>query len=63
MGRVIAYIIGAALIVVGVIALFGAVEVVRGGGNAEAIAQGLLVPASLFVVGGFVIWMGRGRND
>ncbi len=28
------------------------------GAGTEALAQGFLVPASLFVVGGFVIWMG-----
>ncbi|MCB1336053.1 MAG: hypothetical protein KDK10_00845 [Maritimibacter sp.] len=59
MARVIAYIIGAVLIVVGVLALWGAVELWRRGGDTEALAQGFLVPASLFVVGGFVIWMGR----
>jgi hypothetical protein len=64
MGRVIAFVIGAALLALAVISLFGAVEVARGGAGAEAIAQGFLVPASLFVVGGFVIWMGwRGRGE
>ncbi len=58
MGRILAYILGAAMILVGVVALVGAVEVLIGGGSTEAIAQSFLVPASLFVVGGFVIWMG-----
>ncbi len=57
--RIIAYITGAALIAVGLLALWGAVELWRRGGDTEALAQGFLVPASLFVVGGFVIWMGR----
>ena len=58
MGRIIAFIIGAVLIVLGAIAFLGAVDVWRAGGSTEAVAQGFLVPASLFVVGGFVIWMG-----
>lgn len=58
MGRIIAFIIGAALIVVGGIAFLGALDVWRGGGDTEAVAQGFLVPASLFVIGGFAIWMG-----
>ncbi|MCB1330321.1 MAG: hypothetical protein KDK28_13215 [Maritimibacter sp.] len=58
MGRIIAFIIGAALIVLGGVAFLGAVDVWRAGGSTEAVAQGFLVPASLFVVGGFVIWMG-----
>jgi hypothetical protein len=64
MGRVIAYVIGAVLIGLGGVSLFGAVEVALSGADAEAIAQGFLVPATLFVVGGFVIWMGwRGRGE
>ncbi len=58
MGRIIAFIIGAALIVLGGIAFLGALEVWRAGGDAEALAQGFLVPAMLFVIGGFVLWMG-----
>ena len=27
--------------------------------NVEALAQGFLVPAMLFVIGGFAVWMGR----
>lgn len=64
MAQVIAYVIGAILIGLGVISFIGAVEIARGGADTEAIAQGFLVPASLFVVGGFVIWMGwRGRGE
>lgn len=58
MGRIIAYIVGAGLIVLGGIAFIGAVDILRAGGDTEALAQGFLVPASLIVVGGFVIWMG-----
>lgn len=58
MGRIIAFIIGAVLIVVGAIAFIGALDLARTGADTEALAQGFLVPASLFVVGGFVIWMG-----
>ncbi len=58
MGRVIAMVIGGLLIAVGVIALVGAAEILRAGGNTEDISQAFLVPVSLFVVGGFVIWMG-----
>ena len=58
MGRIFAYIAGAVLFVLGVLALIGAVEVWRGGGDAEAMAQSFLVPASLFLVGGFAIWWG-----
>ena len=58
MGRIIAFVIGAALILLGGVALLGAVDLWRTGSDAEALAQGFLVPASLFVVGGFVIWMG-----
>lgn len=58
MGRIIAFIIGGALVVLGGIAFIGALDVWRAGGDAEALAQGFLVPASLLVVGGFVLWMG-----
>ena len=58
MGRIIAFIIGAALILLGGIAFVGAIDLLRAGADTEALAQGFLVPASLFVVGGFVIWMG-----
>lgn len=58
MKRVIAFVIGGILIVVGAISLVGAFEVFTNGATNEAVAQGFLVPASLFVVGGFVIWMG-----
>lgn len=65
MGRIIAYIIGAALIVVGAVAFIGALDLARAHASTEALAQGFLVPVSLFVVGGFVIWMGMqaGRRD
>ena len=58
MGRIIAFIIGAALILLGGVAFLGALDVARAGGDAEALAQAFLVPASLLVVGGFVLWMG-----
>ncbi len=58
MGRIFAFIIGGALIVLGGIAFLGALDVLRAGGDTEAVAQGFLVPASLFVIGGFVLWMG-----
>ncbi len=58
MGRIIAFVIGAVLIVLGGIAFIGALDIWRAGGDTEALAQGFLVPASLFVVGGFVLWMG-----
>ena len=58
MGRIIAFIIGAALILLGGIAFIGALDLLRTGASTEALAQGFLVPASLFVVGGFVLWMG-----
>lgn len=65
MGRVISYIIGGALIALGGVAFVGAVEAVRAGATLETIAQSFLVPASLFVIGGFVIYMGMGggRRD
>lgn len=59
MGRVITAVIGGLLIAVGGISLIGAFELFRSGASTEAIAQGFLVPATLFVVGGFVIWMSR----
>ncbi|HCQ65462.1 MAG TPA: hypothetical protein DIU07_10020 [Rhodobacteraceae bacterium] len=58
MGRIIAFIIGAALILLGGIAFIGALDLLTAGADTEALAQGFLVPASLFVVGGFVLWMG-----
>jgi hypothetical protein len=58
LGRIIAFIIGAALILLGGVAFLGALDIWRAGGDAEALAQGFLVPASLFVIGGFVLWMG-----
>ena len=58
MGRIIAFIVGTALIGLGGIAFLGALDVWRAGGDAEALAQGFLIPASLFVIGGFVRWMG-----
>ncbi|RME16114.1 MAG: hypothetical protein D6801_06100 [Alphaproteobacteria bacterium] len=59
MKRIIAYVIGAALIVLGAIALFGAFEDFRAGGTTDRLAQEFLAPISLFIVGGFAIWMGR----
>jgi len=62
--RIIAFAIGAGLILLGGVAFIGAVELWRGGGSLEAVAQGFLVPATLIVVGGFVFWMGfKGRTD
>ena len=58
MGRIITSIIGGLLIALGAVSTLGAFEVARGGASTEAIAQGFLVPVSLFVVGGFVIRMG-----
>ena len=66
MGRVLGAALGTLLILLGAIALFGAVEVARGGGTVEAIAQGFLVPVTLFVVGGFALYMavtGRSGGD
>lgn len=59
MGRIITSIIGGLLIALGAVSTLGAFEVARSGASTEAIAQGFLVPVTLFVVGGFVIWMGR----
>lgn len=58
MGRLITSAIGGGLIVIGAISLVGAFELVGTGATTEALAQGFLVPVSLFVVGAFVIWMG-----
>lgn len=58
MGRIIAFTIGGVLIVVGGIAFVGALELAGTGATTEALAQAFLVPASLFAVGGFVLWMG-----
>jgi fumarate reductase subunit D len=60
--RIVFIIVGVVLIVVGVFALLGAVDVLRGGGTTEQIAQSFLVPASLFVVGAFAIWGGWQRR-
>lgn len=61
--RIIAFLIGAGLIVLGAVAFIGAVELWRGGGGLEAVAQGFLVPATLVVVGAFVVWMGLAGRD
>ncbi len=62
--RILAFLIGAGLIALGGVAFVGAMEVWRSGAGVEAIAQGFLVPVSLIVVGGFVIWMGlAGRGE
>lgn len=61
--RILAFVIGAGLVLLGGVAFTGAVELSRGGAGLEAMAQGFLVPATLIVVGAFVIWMGlKGRN-
>lgn len=57
MGRIIGMVIGGLLLAIGVIALIGAVELLRSAATTEEIAQGFLVPASLFAIGGFAIWM------
>ncbi|OIP85041.1 MAG: hypothetical protein AUK37_04910 [Rhodobacterales bacterium CG2_30_65_12] len=54
----ISSIIGVLLIALGCVSLIGAVDILRTGGSTEDLAQGFLVPGSLFIVGGFVIWMG-----
>lgn len=62
--RFIAFLLGAGLIVLGGIAFVGAIELLRNGAGTEALAQGFLVPVSLILVGGFVIWMGlKGRSE
>ncbi|SMH50825.1 hypothetical protein [Maritimibacter sp. HL-12] len=62
--RLLAYAIGGALVALGGIAFLGAVELLRDGAGAEDLAQGFLVPVTLVVIGGFVIWMGlKGRNE
>jgi hypothetical protein len=58
MKKTISIVIGVVLIAVGGLALLGAIDLLRSGGSTEVVAQGFLVPASLFLVGGFVIWMG-----
>lgn len=58
MGRIITSILGGLLIALGAISTVGAFEVAQSGASTEAMAQGFLVPISLFVVGGFVLWMG-----
>ncbi|HHS93740.1 MAG TPA: hypothetical protein ENK63_00130 [Rhodobacterales bacterium] len=69
MGRIIGFVLGGLFFAIGVIALIGAFELLRSGASTEAVAQGFLVPASLFVIGGFSIWMGlqagkpRGGDD
>lgn len=60
MARVITAVIGGVLILLGGVSMIGAFELLRGDATTEAIAQGFLVPVSLFVVGGFVLWMGWG---
>lgn len=61
--RIVALLIGVGLVLLGGISFTGAVELWRGGASAEALAQGFLVPATLIVIGGFVIWMGlKGRD-
>lgn len=61
--RFLAYGIGAGLIALGGIAFLGAVEIWRGGARLEELAQGFLVPVSLILIGGFVIWMGLNGRD
>lgn len=64
MSRIIAFTIGAALILLGGVAFVGAIDLLRAGADTETLAQGFLVPASLFVIGGFVLWMGvQARRD
>ncbi len=58
MTKWISIVIGVVLIAVGGLTLLGAIDLLKTGGSTEVIAQGFLVPASLFIVGGFVIWMG-----
>ena len=61
--RIVFSVLGGLLIAVGSISLWGAIEIARGGATSEQLAQGFLVPVSLFVVGGFAIWgawKGRG---
>lgn len=58
MSRIIAFVVGLALLALGVVSLIGAVELWQTGADTEALAQSFLVPISLFVIGGFVIWMG-----
>lgn len=63
--RLLFGLIGAALAVVGVISLLGAIELARGGASPEQMAQGFLVPVSLFVVAAFALWAawkGRGKR-
>lgn len=58
MKRIIAFIIGAALILLGGISFIGALDLRSADATTEALAQAFLVPVSLFVIGGFVLWMG-----
>jgi len=62
--RIVTFVLGAGFILLGGIAFIGAVELWRGGGSVENVAQGFLVPATLIVVGGFVVWIGlKGSGD
>lgn len=65
MKRIIAFIIGAALILLGGVSFIGARDLVGAEATTEALAQAFLVPLSLFVIGGFVLWMGfqSGRRE
>lgn len=58
MKKILSFVIGGVLIAIGVLALLGAIETLRGGATTDVVAQSFLVPVSLFVVGAFVIWMG-----
>lgn len=61
--RILAFVIGAGLIMLAGVAFIGALELWRGGASTEDLAQGFLVPVSLFLIGGFVVWMGlKGRE-
>lgn len=61
--RILAFVIGAGLIMLGGVAFIGALELWRGQASTEALAQGFLVPVSLILIGGFVVWMGlKGRE-
>jgi len=64
MVRVIAFLIGAGLIVLGGVAFVGAVELWRAPGSEfAAVAQSFLVPGILVAVGAFVVWMGLTGRD
>lgn len=55
MRTILILILGGALVAVGGLGLLGAVELARGGGGTEAIAQAFLVPVTLFIFGGAAI--------